>query len=137
MINFRAALSAFGVIVLSQAMPEAGVAQTNDGKQPAIGAAVKDLPIFDAHIHYKEPAWGPYPVDRIVDLMDRSGVAMGLVSSSPDEGTIRLWEFAPNRVVPELPLPLTGLEFENGVHERSWFMIALRRAGVSGIHFPA
>ena len=34
--------------------------------------------------------------------MDRNGVAMGLVSSTPDEGTIRLWEHAPNRIVPEL-----------------------------------
>jgi predicted TIM-barrel fold metal-dependent hydrolase len=34
--------------------------------------------------------------------MDKSGVAMGLVSSSPDEGTIMLWEYAPNRIVPEL-----------------------------------
>ncbi|NDR59294.1 amidohydrolase family protein [Pseudoruegeria sp. M32A2M] len=67
-----------------------------------IGAAVKDLPIFDAHIHYKEPAWEPYPVESIIELMDRNGVAMGLVSSTPDEGTIMLWEFAPNRIVPEL-----------------------------------
>lgn len=34
--------------------------------------------------------------------MDRNGVAMGLVSSTPDEGTIMLWEYAPNRIVPEL-----------------------------------
>ena len=34
--------------------------------------------------------------------MDKSGVAMGLVSSTPDDGTIRLWEYAPNRIVPEL-----------------------------------
>lgn len=67
-----------------------------------IGDAVSELPLFDAHIHYKEPAWGPYPVDQIIQLMDNSGVAMGLVSSSPDEGTIKLWEYAPNRVVPEL-----------------------------------
>jgi hypothetical protein len=67
-----------------------------------IGDAVSELPIFDAHIHYKEPAWGPYPVETVVRLMDRTGVAMGLVSSTPDEGTIMLWEFAPNRVVPEL-----------------------------------
>ncbi len=67
-----------------------------------IGEAVSDLPIFDAHIHYKEPAWAPYPVESIIELMDKSGVALGLVSSSPDEGTIMLWEFAPNRVVPEL-----------------------------------
>ena len=73
-----------------------------DGDHAPIGDKVKDLPIFDAHIHYKEPAWGAYPVESIIELMDESGVAMGLVSSSPDEGTIMLWEYAPNRVVPEL-----------------------------------
>ena len=73
-----------------------------DHASDPIGEAVNDLPIFDAHIHYKEPAWGPYPVEAIIGLMDNSGVAMGLVSSTPDEGTIQLWEYAPNRVVPEL-----------------------------------
>ena len=73
-----------------------------DGDHAPIGEGVKDLPIFDAHIHYKEPAWDAYPVESIIELMDESGVAMGLVSSSPDEGTIKLWEYAPNRVVPEL-----------------------------------
>jgi predicted TIM-barrel fold metal-dependent hydrolase len=34
--------------------------------------------------------------------MDKSGVAMALVSSSPDDGTIMLWEYAPERIVPEL-----------------------------------
>ncbi len=67
-----------------------------------IGDAIKDVPLFDAHVHYKEPAWGPYPVESVVALMDQNGVAMALVSSTPDEGTIKLWEFAPNRIVPEL-----------------------------------
>lgn len=67
-----------------------------------IGDAANDLPLFDAHMHYKEPAWGPYPVESVIELMDENGVAMALVSSSPDEGTIMLWEFAPNRIVPEL-----------------------------------
>jgi len=67
-----------------------------------IGDAIKDVPLFDAHVHYKEPAWGPYPVESVVELMDQNGVAMALVSSTPDEGTIKLWEFAPNRIVPEL-----------------------------------
>lgn len=67
-----------------------------------IGDAARDLPIFDAHIHYKEPAWGPYPPETVIELMDRNGVAMGLVSSTPDQGTILLWEHAPNRIVPEL-----------------------------------
>lgn len=72
------------------------------GNHEPIGDAVHDLPLFDAHVHYKEPAWAPFPVDRIIRLMDKTGVAMGLVSSSPDEGTIALWNYAPNRVVPEL-----------------------------------
>lgn len=73
-----------------------------DGDHAPIGAAIKDVPLFDAHIHYKEPAWGPYPVKSVIELMDRNGVAMGLVSSTPDDGTIMLWEYAPNRIVPEL-----------------------------------
>lgn len=70
-------------------------------KKP-IGDAVNELPLFDAHVHYKEPAWQQFPVESIVELMDRNGVAMALVSSTPDEGTIMLWEYAPNRIVPEL-----------------------------------
>lgn len=67
-----------------------------------IGEGAQSLPIFDAHIHYKEPAWGPYPPKTIIEMMDKSGVAMGLVSSTPDEGTIMLWKYAPDRIVPEL-----------------------------------
>ncbi len=80
---------------------QATQARAHDDQEP-IGEAVAELPIFDAHIHYKEPAWGPYPVESVIELMDRNGVAMGLVSSTPDEGTIMLWEYAPNRIVPEL-----------------------------------
>lgn len=67
-----------------------------------LGDGAAHLPIFDAHIHYKQPAWAPYPVASVIELMDRNGVAMGLVSSTPDEGTIMLWQYAPNRIVPEL-----------------------------------
>ncbi|MDH3377978.1 MAG: amidohydrolase [Gammaproteobacteria bacterium] len=73
-----------------------------DGTHTPIGEAVNDLPIFDAHVHYKEPAWKPYSVKNVIELMDQNNVAMGLVSSTPDEGTMMLWEFAPNRIVPEL-----------------------------------
>lgn len=67
-----------------------------------IGDDVKKLPLFDAHIHYKEEAWSAYPPEAVVKLMDGSGVAMGLVSSTPDEGTITLLKYAPDRIVPEL-----------------------------------
>lgn len=69
---------------------------------PPIGAGADTLPIFDAHMHYKREAWSPYPPSTVIELMDTSGVAMALVSSTPDEGTIKLWEHAPDRIVPEL-----------------------------------
>ncbi len=93
--------SATAVILAVFSALQATQARAHDDQEP-IGEAVAELPIFDAHIHYKEPAWGPYPVESVIELMDRNGVAMGLVSSTPDEGTIMLWEYAPNRIVPEL-----------------------------------
>jgi hypothetical protein len=80
----------------------ATAALSADDHGKPIGAAVEKLPLFDAHVHYKEPAWAPYPPATVLELMDKSGVVMALVSSTPDEGTIKLWQFAPNRVVPEL-----------------------------------
>ncbi len=88
-----------GIILLSIFSIPTAIGDENDA---AIGEKVKEIPIFDAHVHYKRPAWEPYPVENIIELMDTNGVAMGLVSSTPDEGTIMLWEYAPNRIVPEL-----------------------------------
>lgn len=82
------------LLATSVAQAEGEVSTAND--------PLKDMPIFDAHIHYKEPAWDVYSVESIIEMMDRNGVAMGLVSSTPDAGTIMLWTYAPNRIVPEL-----------------------------------
>lgn len=73
----------------------------DDSHEP-IGDAVAQIPIFDAHMHYNEAAWTIFPVADVIELMDQSGVAMALVSSTPDQGTIMLWEHAPDRFVPEL-----------------------------------
>jgi predicted TIM-barrel fold metal-dependent hydrolase len=98
--NLRRILkSAVCVFILSMNMSTPSSA---DESSKYIGKGAEALPLFDAHIHYKEPAWGPFPPSTIIGLMDRSGVAMGLVSSTPDEGTITLWKYAPNRIVPEL-----------------------------------
>jgi predicted TIM-barrel fold metal-dependent hydrolase len=70
--------------------------------QDVIGEGAQDLPLFDAHMHWKEPAWSAFPPEVVLSLMDDNGVAMSLVSSSPDEGTITLWKYAPGRIVPEM-----------------------------------
>lgn len=95
---FRYLFPVFGVMSLMLSLTTANA----DGDHEAIGEDVWKLPLFDAHVHYKEPAWDRYPVKSIVELMDQNGVAMALVSSTPDEGTVMLWEYAPNRIVPEL-----------------------------------
>ena len=57
----------------------------------AVGRApVTRLAIFDAHIHYSEPAWQPYPPIRIRRLLRDAGIAGAAISSSPDDGTRRL-----------------------------------------------
>ena len=61
-----------------------------------------DLPIFAAHIHYSQPDWAVYPPEEILKIFDRAGVRRALVSSTPDDGTLRLYEKAPTRIVPEL-----------------------------------
>ena len=83
-------------------MLSASISSYADDAANYIGKDAAHLPLFDAHIHYKKPAWGPYPPGTVIELMDKTGVAMALVSSTPDEGTIKLWQYAPNRIVPEL-----------------------------------
>ncbi len=62
----------------------------------------QDLPVFDAHIHYNQPDWSVYPPAAALAILDRAGVRWALVSSTPDDGTLRLFEEAPARIVPVL-----------------------------------
>lgn len=99
-MTFKIAIAiAFTLSVIS--MPSVADNMTSN-KHAHIGDGANTLPLFDAHVHYKSEAWGPFPPATVLELMDASGVAMALVSSTPDEGTIKLWEFAPKRIVPEL-----------------------------------
>lgn len=62
----------------------------------------KDFPIFDAHIHYNQPDWAVYTPAAIFKILDRAGVDRAIVSSTPDDGTLRLFEKAPARIIPIL-----------------------------------
>jgi hypothetical protein len=62
----------------------------------------QDLPIVDAHIHYSQPDWAVLPPDQVLAILDRAGVRRALVSSTPDDGTLTLYEKAPQRIVPFL-----------------------------------
>ena len=64
--------------------------------------AVAQLPIFDAHIHYSRPDWSVYTPERALSILAQAGVRRAIVSSTPDDGTVKLYEKAPAGIVPFL-----------------------------------
>jgi hypothetical protein len=68
----------------------------------AVAAGAQDLPLVDTHLHYSVNSWQDYGPAAIIVLMDQASVRRGFVSSTPDEGTVRLYEVAPDRIVPVL-----------------------------------
>lgn len=67
---------------------------------PAV--CVADMPIFDAHLHYSHDAWDQLPPKDVLALLKKAGVKRALVSSSGDDGQQKLYEQAPDLIIPEL-----------------------------------
>lgn len=65
-------------------------------------AAAQVFPLFDAHIHFSRPDWDAYTPERALSILARAGVRRALVSSTPDEGTLKLYEKSPAGIVPSL-----------------------------------
>jgi hypothetical protein len=69
----------------------------------ATGIAVaQDLPITDAHLHYSLNSRQDYTPAAVLALLDQAGIKRAFVSSTPDDGTVQLYELAPDRIVPVL-----------------------------------
>lgn len=60
------------------------------------------LPIFDAHLHYSQPAWAAHPPEAVIAALRAAGVPRALVSSTPDDGSLALARADPRRFVPML-----------------------------------
>ncbi len=73
----RVALAAVGIAALG------GTAIGRAG-QPYAG------PLFDAHLHYNEEAFAPYPIADAFARMQRSGVRAIIANSRPNDGTKQL-----------------------------------------------
>lgn len=65
-------------------------------------SADEPLPIFDTHVHYSEETWVSYSPKAVMKLLDQAGVTRALVSSTPDDGTLMLYQEDSDRVVPIL-----------------------------------
>ena len=68
----------------------------------SLAAAQEKLPIFDAHMHYSQPAWAAHDAAAVSRKLDAANVIGALVSSSPDDGTLTLFGAEPTRFNPVL-----------------------------------
>src|SRR5690349_6613030 len=66
------------------------------------GSHGQPLPIFDAHLHYSHDAWELVPVPQAIEIMRKAGLKRALISSAGDDGQQRLYQAAPDLVIPEL-----------------------------------
>ncbi len=65
-------------------------------------ASAADLPLIDAHIHYSHDAWDMLPPEAAVAALREAGLKRAFVSSSNDDGTLKLHAIAPDLIVPVL-----------------------------------
>lgn len=69
----------------------------------ATGAPSTDpIALFDAHVHYSADARQRFTIDDVLAILREAGVRRALVSSTPDDGTLALYERAPEIVIPIL-----------------------------------
>ena len=64
--------------------------------------AAAQLPIFDDHIHYSQADWTAYTPERALSMLAQAGIRRAIVSSTPDDGTLMLYDRAPAGIVPFL-----------------------------------
>ena len=60
------------------------------------------IPVFDVHMHYSQAAWNQFGTKAVIDIWDQYNIQRSIVSSTPDDGTVKLYQAAPTRVVPFL-----------------------------------
>ena len=68
---------------------------------PVLGQA-QEMPIFDAHIHYSHRDWDTLSPQQALAILEKAGVRQALVSSTPDDGTLKLYQADAKRTIPFL-----------------------------------
>ena len=91
---------------------------------PSPASSAERLALSDAHIHYSHDAWETLAPAEAVAILRRAGLKRAFVSSSSDEGTLRLHALAPDLVV------LLDMEPERGFERTGKGRDYLERAGI-------
>ncbi len=74
-----------------------------------------ELPLFGGHIHYNQDVWDVIEPENAIERLRAAGIERALVSSTPTEGTERLFALDPARIVPLLRPYLSSAD------RRTWF----------------
>lgn len=74
-----------------------------------------DLPLFDGHIHYNQDVWDVIAPDNAIERLRAAGIERAFVSSTPTEGTKRLFAQDPARIIPLLR------PYRSSADRRTWF----------------
>ena len=85
----------------------------------AIAAVASELPLFDGHLHYSGNAWEETPPEKAIKYLDEANIGRALLSSTPIEGTLKLYTLDPKRFVPELRVYHHATSYETWLVERA------------------
>lgn len=64
--------------------------------------SANEFPLFDAHVHYSEDIWQAIPAEDAIQRLTKNGIQRAIVSSTPADGAIKLFEKSPQLVIPFL-----------------------------------
>ena len=84
-----------------------------------VSALAYELPLFDGHVHYSGDAWQSTPPERAIQLLDEANIGRALLSSTPIEGTLKLYALDTKRFVPELRVYHKTTSYETWLIERA------------------
>ena len=85
----------------------------------AWNTAAEELPFFDGHLHYSGDAWEETPPEKAIKYLDEANIPRALLSSTPIEGTLKLYARDPKRFVPELRVYHKATSYETWLVERA------------------
>ena len=81
------------------------------------GAQARELPVFDAHVHYNLDVGRPVSVETVFELWRRAGIRGVLLTSRPNDGTRELLAAAP----PEFQAVAFARPYVVQSDVRTWF----------------
>jgi predicted TIM-barrel fold metal-dependent hydrolase len=89
----------------------------------ALCASADDkLPLFDSHVHYSFNAVESYPPPVVLKWLDHALIRRAILSSTPNDGTIKLQALYPDRFIPFLrPYRKTRDSTSWAAERQSWY----------------